>query len=142
MLISPVADAPAEEWTAMLDVNVAGLLFVSQAAIPHLVEAAAGPPRHVADLVNISSTGGRVARPGTAVCNLTKFGVTGFTEALRQELQPQRVRGGVIEPGIVDTELSSHVRPELRADVQARLRPDAGQPRRRTARAAARAGAT
>jgi NADP-dependent 3-hydroxy acid dehydrogenase YdfG len=118
MLIGPVADAPDDEWDRMLAINVQGLLYVSRAALPHLVRAAADQPRRVADLVNISSTAGRVARPGTAVYNLTKFGVNAFAEALRQEMQPQRVRVSVVEPGTVDTELATHTRAELRGAVQ------------------------
>ncbi|MFC4943641.1 SDR family NAD(P)-dependent oxidoreductase [Pseudonocardia sp. GCM10023141] len=114
MLTGPVADAPADEWQRMLAVNVEGLLHVTRAALPHLVRAAAMAPRHVADLVTISSTAGRVARPGTAVYNLTKFGVNAFSEALRQEVLAQRVRVGVVEPGTVDTELASHVRAGIR----------------------------
>ena len=121
MLVGPVADAPEGEWDRMIDVNLRGLLYVSRAALPHLIRSAGEQPRRVADLVNISSTGGRVARPGTAVYNLTKFGVNGFTEALRQELQPHRVRVSVIEPGTVDTELASHTRSELRPGVQAQV---------------------
>jgi NADP-dependent 3-hydroxy acid dehydrogenase YdfG len=101
----------------MLAVNVEGLLHVTRAALPHLVRAAQGPPRQVADLVTISSTAGRVARPGTAVYSLTKFGVGAFSESLRQELQPRRVRVGVVEPGTVDTELSSHLRAGVREAV-------------------------
>lgn len=118
MLVGPVRDAPTDEWRRMIDVNVRGMLHVTHAALPHLVRAAETAPRHVADVVNISSTAGRVARPGTAVYNLTKFGVNAFTEALRQELQPARVRVSVIEPGTVDTELSSHVRDGLREAVR------------------------
>jgi NADP-dependent 3-hydroxy acid dehydrogenase YdfG len=118
MLIGPVADAPPQEWQRMLDVNVNGLLHVSRAALPHLVKAAADAPRQVADLVNISSTAGRVARPGTAVYNLTKFGVNAFTEALRQELLGRRVRVSVVEPGTVATELTSHIRDGMRQAAQ------------------------
>jgi len=114
MLTGPVADAPDGEWQRMLAVNVDGLLHVTRAALPHLVRAAQDSPRRVADIVNISSTAGRVARPGTAVYSLTKFGVTAFSESLRQELQPHRVRVGVVEPGTVDTELASHQRAEIR----------------------------
>ncbi|GAB3881546.1 SDR family NAD(P)-dependent oxidoreductase [Kibdelosporangium lantanae] len=121
MLVGPVADAPPEEWDRMIDVNVQGLLNMTQAALPHLLQAAAEAPREVADLVNISSTAGRVARAGTAVYNLTKFGVNAFTEALRQELQPKRVRVSVVEPGTVDTELSSHIRDGVREAVQGQL---------------------
>jgi NADP-dependent 3-hydroxy acid dehydrogenase YdfG len=117
MLTGPVAEAPAGEWEQMLAVNVEGLLHVTRAALPHLTRAAQNPPRHVADLVTISSTAGRVARPGTAVYSLTKFGVGAFSESLRQELQPKRVRVGVVEPGTVDTELSSHLREGVREAV-------------------------
>ncbi|HWC80366.1 MAG TPA: SDR family NAD(P)-dependent oxidoreductase [Pseudonocardiaceae bacterium] len=61
--------------------------------------------------------GTALARAGTAVYSLTKFGVTAFSEALRQELQPKRVRVGVIEPGTVDTELTSHLRNGVREAV-------------------------
>ena len=94
MRIGPVADADPADWDQMLSVNVQGLLYVTRAALPHLVRAAADAPRHVADVVNISSTGGRVARPGTAVYSLTKFGVGAFSEAVRQEMLGQRVRVG------------------------------------------------
>ena len=55
-----------------------------------------------------------MARPGSAVYNLTKFGAAAFSEALRQELIGRRVRVSVIEPGTVDTELASHLREEIR----------------------------
>lgn len=113
----PVAAAPAGEWERMIAINVGGVLNVIRAALPHLVAAAARGPRHVADLVNISSTGGRVARPGTAVYSLTKFGVNALSESLRQELLANRVRVSLVEPGTVDTELSSHTRAELRAGI-------------------------
>lgn len=121
MHIGPFADAPAGEWETMVEVNLLGLLYMTKAALPHLVEAAAEEPRRTADIVNISSSAGRVARPGSAVYNLTKFGVNGFTEALRQELQAARVRVSVIEPGTVETELASHTREELRAAVEAQI---------------------
>jgi NADP-dependent 3-hydroxy acid dehydrogenase YdfG len=71
-------------------------------------------PRRVADIVNISSIAGRVAWNGYGVYNMTKFGVNGFTEALRQEVTQRHVRVGVLEPGGVATELGSHNRPEVR----------------------------
>lgn len=117
MYTGPVADAPDGEWERMLAVNVEGLLHMTRAALPHLIDAAQDGPRGVADLVTVSSTAGRVARPGTAVYSLTKFGVTAFSESLRQELQPRRVRVGVLEPGTVDTELASHQREGVRDSV-------------------------
>ena len=72
----------------------------------------------MADVVTISSTAGRVARGGQAVYSLTKTGVIAFSESLRQELQPTRVRVGVVEPGTVDTELSSHLRDGVREAIE------------------------
>lgn len=121
MLVGPVAAAPDGEWESMIEVNQLGLLYVTQAAQPHLVEAAASGPRHVSDIVNVSSTAGRVWRPGSAVYSMTKAGVVAFSEALRQELQPHRVRVSVVEPGTVMTELASHTRDELREGVEAQI---------------------
>src|SRR5262245_4191019 len=64
MHIGQVADALTEDWDQMLQINVQGLLYVTRAALPHLLRAADDSPRRVADLVNISSTAGRAARPG------------------------------------------------------------------------------
>jgi NADP-dependent 3-hydroxy acid dehydrogenase YdfG len=114
MLLGPALDTPTGEWDQMVAVNVQGLLYITHAALPHLVRAAEDSPRRVADLVNISSTAGRVARPASSVYNLTKFGVTAFSEALRQEMLSRRVRVSVIEPGMVDTELVSHLREDIR----------------------------
>jgi NADP-dependent 3-hydroxy acid dehydrogenase YdfG len=63
--------------------------------------------------VDISSTAGRVARPGAGVHALTQFGVAAFSESLRRELIGQRVRVSVVEPGPVDTELASHLRKDI-----------------------------
>ncbi|MFE9358367.1 SDR family NAD(P)-dependent oxidoreductase [Streptomyces olivaceoviridis] len=121
MGVGQAVDSPLEEWEHMLEVNVQGLLYVTHAALPHLLRAAEDSPRGVADLVNISSTAGRVARTGTAVYNLTKFGVNGFTEALRQELSQKRVRVSVVEPGTVETELSTHLRDGVRQAVERQI---------------------
>src|SRR6185312_868398 len=71
MLLGPIVDAPLEEWERMVDLNVKGLLYVANASIPHLLRAADSDPRRVADLVNISSVAGRVARNGSGVYNAT-----------------------------------------------------------------------
>jgi NADP-dependent 3-hydroxy acid dehydrogenase YdfG len=113
MLLGPAVGAPLEEWRAMVDLNVLGLLYCTHAALPHLLTAAADSPRQVADLVNISSVAGRFPRSGSAAYNATKFGVTGFSEAVRQEVTKRHVRVSVLEPGAVETELVSHNRPEI-----------------------------
>ena len=114
MLLGPAADAPLEEWDRMVAINVLGLLYVSHAAMEHVIAAAQDEPRRVADFVNISSVAGRRAMRGSGVYNLTKFGVGAFSESLRQELAGQHVRVSLVEPGAVITELSSHLRPEIR----------------------------
>jgi len=114
MLLGHVVGADIEEWDRMIAVNNQGLLYTTHAALPHLLKAAADGPRQVADIVNISSIAGRIAWNGYGVYNLTKFGVNGFTEALRQEVTQQHVRVGVLEPGGVDTELGSHNNDEIR----------------------------
>jgi NADP-dependent 3-hydroxy acid dehydrogenase YdfG len=113
MLLGPVQDAPTEEWRRMVNVNLLGLLYCAHAALPHLLRAAGGGPRQVADLVNISSVAGRVARNGSGVYNATKHGVGAFSEALRQEVTRRHVRVSLVEPGATSTELASHNRPEI-----------------------------
>jgi NADP-dependent 3-hydroxy acid dehydrogenase YdfG len=113
MLLGPAVDADFDEWQRMLDVNVDGILYCAHAALPHLIRAADDSPRNVADMVNVSSVAGRVARRGSAVYNLTKFGVGAFSESLRQEVAGRRVRVSLVEPGATATELRSHNRPEI-----------------------------
>jgi NADP-dependent 3-hydroxy acid dehydrogenase YdfG len=121
MLLGPIQDAPLEEWQRMLDVNIAGLLYCTHAALPHLLRAADDGPRRVADIVNISSVAGRVARLGSGVYNLTKHGVGAFSESLRQEVASRHVRVSLIEPGAVATELRSHNRPEIQDQIEKRF---------------------
>jgi NADP-dependent 3-hydroxy acid dehydrogenase YdfG len=114
MLLGPIVDAPLEEWERMVDLNVKGVLYCAHAALPHLLKAAEDSPREVADMVNISSVAGRVARNGSGVYNATKWSVGAFSESLRQEVTRRHVRVSLVEPGAVATELVSHNRPEIR----------------------------
>jgi NADP-dependent 3-hydroxy acid dehydrogenase YdfG len=121
MLLGPVVDAPVDEWQRMLQINMFGLMYCAHAALPHLLRAAGSGPRRVADMVNISSVAGRVAREGSAVYNATKHGVGAFSEALRQEVTRRHVRISLVEPGGVDTELASHNRPEIKSTIEQRF---------------------
>ncbi len=102
MLLGPVEGADTEHWRRMIDVNVLGLLYCTHAALPLMREQGGG------HIVNVSSVAGRRASFGAAVYNLTKFGVTGFSEALRQEALNSDVRVTIVEPGFVETELLEH----------------------------------
>lgn len=114
MLLGNIFNAPIDEWERMIDINLKGLLYTTHAALPHLLQAAENSPRRVADIVNISSVAGRRARIGAGVYNATKFGVVAITESLRQEVTGRHVRVSVVEPGVVRTELDSHMQAEIR----------------------------
>jgi clavulanate-9-aldehyde reducatase len=102
MLLGPVQGGDPDEWRRMVGVNCLGLLYCTHAAIPLMQERGGG------HIVNVSSVAGRQAGIGAAVYNLTKFGVVGFSEALRQEVLHSDIRVTVIEPGFVATELQGH----------------------------------
>jgi NADP-dependent 3-hydroxy acid dehydrogenase YdfG len=121
MLLGPIVGAPTDEWRRMVEVNLLGLMYTAHAAVPHLLKAAASEPRQVADLVNVSSVAGRVARLGSGAYNATKHGVGAFSESLRQEVTGRHVRVSLVEPGAVATELRSHNRPEVQEQLQQRL---------------------
>src|SRR5437764_9027015 len=102
MLLGPIEGADTDQWRQMVDVNVLGLLYCTQAALPLMREGGGG------HIVNLSSVAGRVGNPGTAVYNATKWAVVGFSEALRKEAAPSSVRVTCVEPGYVRTELQGH----------------------------------
>lgn len=121
MLLGTALHTTLEEWDRMIALNVRAILHVTHAAVPYLIDAAATSPRAVADIVNVSSIAGRVARPSSSVYNLTRFGLNGFTEALRQELLADRVRVSVVEPGTVRAGFDGDLADALRADVVAQV---------------------
>jgi NADP-dependent 3-hydroxy acid dehydrogenase YdfG len=98
VLLDPALRATVEDWNHMIALNVGALLHVTHAAVPHLIAAASTSPRQVADLVNVASTAGRPGRPGSSAYDLTRAGLNGFSESLRQELAGERVRVGLVAP--------------------------------------------
>lgn len=102
MLLGPVDGADVADWQRMIEVNLLGLLYCTREAIPVIRDSGGG------DIVNLSSVAGRHAHMGSAVYNMTKWGVTGFSEALRQEALHSNIRVTCVEPGFVDTELQGH----------------------------------
>ncbi|MEV6966557.1 SDR family NAD(P)-dependent oxidoreductase [Hamadaea sp. NPDC051192] len=102
MLSGPILGADTTEWIRMVETNLLGSMFAVHAALPHLVETRGA-------VVQISSTSGRTASAASAVYAATKFGITAFSEALRQEVTAQGVRVIVVEPGFVATELADHI---------------------------------
>jgi len=122
MLLGPVQDADVSEWRRMVEVNLLGLLYCTHAALPVMREAGGG------DVVNVSSVAGRQATLGSAVYNLTKWGVNGFSEGLRQEALHIGVRVSVIEPGMVATELLEHNTNPVVLEAAERMREQVGTP--------------
>jgi NADP-dependent 3-hydroxy acid dehydrogenase YdfG len=122
MLLGAVDGADTEEWRRMIDVNLLGLLYCTHAALPIMREGGGG---HV---VNVSSVAGRQAALGSAVYNLTKWGVNGFSEALRQEALHSNIRVTIVEPGVVETELMSHNTNPVVLDAAKQMREKLGTP--------------
>ena len=102
MLLGPVQGADTEQWRRMIEVNLLGLLYCTHAALPLMTEGGGG------HTVNLSSVAGRTAALGSAVYNMTKWGVNGFSEGLRQEVLHSNIRVTILEPGYVETELQGH----------------------------------
>lgn len=103
MLLSPVESTNPSDWRQMLELNVLALMVSSQAALPGMRKRGGG------DIVNISSTAGRISNPMGAGYSASKFGVVAFSEALRKEVYKDKIRVCVIEPGLVATELREHI---------------------------------
>lgn len=101
MLLGPFGTEQREEARRMVEVNLLGAMTATEVFLPQLRDGGG-------DLVNISSVAGRTARAGNAAYAATKWGMNGWSEALRQELQPD-IRVTVIEPGAVATELTDHI---------------------------------
>ncbi|GAA1945619.1 SDR family NAD(P)-dependent oxidoreductase [Nocardioides panacihumi] len=101
---SSVAEAEAEDWRQMYEVNVIGLMQVTRALLPALLASGAGA------IVNVGSTAGRIAYEGGAGYTAAKHGTQVVTETLRLELWDQPVRVMEIAPGMVKTDEFALVR--------------------------------
>ena len=120
MLLGPILDAPVEEWRRMVELNVLGLLYCTHAALPHLLRGADREPRHVADVVNVSSVAGRVARQGNGVYSATKFALNAVGKAARVELKESGIHVLTVCPGYVRTDFGVHA---LRGGEKQQVRP-------------------
>jgi NADP-dependent 3-hydroxy acid dehydrogenase YdfG len=110
MLPAPIEERATDQWQRQIDLNITGLMNAIAAFTPQLVAAAA--ERGVADLINTSSIAAQNIFPTFAVYSGTKAYVTHLSRHLRAELGPKNVRVSAVEPGIVGTELQSHVTDE------------------------------
>ena len=101
MLLGPFGSEQRDDYRQMIEVNLLGAITATEVFLDQLKDGGG-------DIVNISSVAGRTARAGNGVYAATKWGINGWSESLRQELQPE-VRVLVIEPGAVTTELVEHI---------------------------------
>jgi NADP-dependent 3-hydroxy acid dehydrogenase YdfG len=102
MLLGPFSAELSDDHRRMIETNLLGAITTTEVFLDQLLADGGG------DLINLSSVAGRTARPGNAVYAATKWGMNGWSESLRQQLQPG-VRVIVIEPGAVATELTDHI---------------------------------
>ncbi len=102
-----------EKWRKVIDINLMGTIYTCTAAFPHMKLQGGG------DIINISSTSGRRAAAAFASYSTSKFGLTGFTESLRQEGGGVGIRVSIIEPGATETEIASSISdPQWSAAIQ------------------------
>jgi NADP-dependent 3-hydroxy acid dehydrogenase YdfG len=106
MPLAPMIEGRVDEWEQMIDVNLKGLLYATNAVLRGMVERGSG------HIVNIGSVAGRVTFPGAAVYCGTKFAVRAISDALRKEMTGKGVRVTDIQPGAVATELAASTKHE------------------------------
>jgi len=121
MLLGLLLMQEGDDWRRMIEVNQLGLVYCSHEALKVMSEQGGG------HIVNVSSVAGRIASLGSAVYNMTKWGVTGFSEALRQEGVHVNVRVTCVEPGFVETELQGHNTNPMVVDATEKMREQIGE---------------
>ena len=103
-----------DKWRHVLNINLLGTIYTSKAAFPHMKKQGLG------DIINISSTAGRRSGRRFASYSTSKFGLTGFTEALRQEGGGVGIRVAIVEPGATATEIANSISdPTTRDEIHA-----------------------
>lgn len=98
--LDPIHDGDIEDWDAMMDINVKGLLYVSKAIMPQMIE------RHAGHIINIGSSAGKEVYPKGNVYCASKHAVLAITEGMRMDLNPHNIKVSAINPGLVETEFS------------------------------------
>jgi NADP-dependent 3-hydroxy acid dehydrogenase YdfG len=98
--LDPIQTGDLDDWDAMIDINVKGLLYVSKAIIPQMIERKSG------HIINIGSTAAKEVYPNGNVYCATKHAVDALNQGMRMDLNPFGIRVGAIHPGMVQTEFS------------------------------------
>jgi NADP-dependent 3-hydroxy acid dehydrogenase YdfG len=98
--LDPINEGSLDDWDAMMDINVKGLLYVSKAIIPQMTERQSG------HIINIGSSAGKEVYPKGNVYCASKHAVLAITEGMRVDLNPYGIKVGAVNPGLVETEFS------------------------------------
>jgi 3-hydroxy acid dehydrogenase/malonic semialdehyde reductase len=98
--LDPIQSGDLDDWDAMIDINVKGLLYVSKAIIPQMIERKSG------HIINIGSTAGKEVYANGNVYCASKHAVDALNKGMRMDLNPYGIRVGAIHPGMVETEFS------------------------------------
>ena len=98
--LDPVQTANLDDWDVMIDANVKGLMYVTKAILPQMVE------RKQGQVINLGSIAGQEVYPNGNVYCASKFAVDAFTQGMRIDLNPFSIRVCAIHPGLVETEFS------------------------------------
>lgn len=98
--LDPIQSGDTDDWDAMMDINVKGLLYVSKAVIPKMTARQSG------HIINIGSSAGKEVYPKGNVYCASKHAVLAITEGMRIDLNPFGIKVGAINPGLVETEFS------------------------------------
>lgn len=98
--LDPIQNGDIDDWDAMMDINVKGLLYVSRAVLPGMVNRKRG---HV---INLGSIAGKEVYPNGGVYCASKFAVDALTRGMRLDLNEAGIKVTVVSPGMVDTEFS------------------------------------
>lgn len=98
--LSSIADGDTEDWDAMMDINVKGLLYVTKAVLPTMLR------REKGQIINIGSTAGKEVYPNGNVYCASKHAVDALNQGMRMDLNGKGIRVGAINPGMVETEFS------------------------------------
>lgn len=98
--LAPIQSGSVEDWDAMIDINVKGLLYVSHEVLPGMVE------RNQGHIINIGSIAGKEAYPNGNVYCASKFAVDAITKGMRMDLNAHGIKVTAIHPGLVETEFS------------------------------------
>jgi NADP-dependent 3-hydroxy acid dehydrogenase YdfG len=98
--LDPIDEGNSDDWDAMLDINVKGLLYVSKAILPKMLE------RNSGHIINIGSTAGKEVYPKGNVYCASKHAVDAINQGMRIDLNGKGIKVGAINPGLVQTEFS------------------------------------